>query len=93
MPYYVFLVHGEDTRQPEGRRGFYTTRCRQAPTQEAAAEALLADLREEFTTGVSASYWSSDVPSLTINDCWRTSWLGRSRYPNRGSTFYEDTDR
>jgi hypothetical protein len=86
MPFYRFLIHGRDPCLAE--RGFYTTRHAYADTQVAAAEKVLRRLEIEFTSGVSASIWSSDTPIMTVEDGWRIGLHQLLAAPNRGSTFY-----
>lgn len=92
MPFYRFMVHGTDVRVPDNARGFFTTRHAFGGSPEQAAVKVLRRLRNEFTSGISASIWNSEPPLLVIEKCWEIGIHQLFAAPNQGSTFYDDRD-
>lgn len=89
MPFYRFSIHGRDTEAADGTRGFYTTRHAFGASEQIAAKKVLKRLETEFTMGVSAHFWKSSSPAMTVEDSWKIGMHQLWSAPNSGSTFYE----
>jgi hypothetical protein len=100
MPLYRMIIHGRGKfvlREDEDgyihiTDGFYTTRWCRAASKERATERGMALLRKEWTTGRSAHLNQGAPLSLEIDKIWRIALFDIWRAPNRGHTFYNDTD-
>ncbi len=79
MPYFRYLIQGR-AGPAHDRMGFYTTRTFHALEEATARKKALSSARREF--GGSAK----------VEDVWQVSLLASFRPPNRGATFYEESD-
>lgn len=100
MPLYRMIIHGrgkfvlgvDEDGHTHLTDGFYTTRWCRAASKEGAAERGMALLRKEWTSGRSAHLNQGAPLNLEIDKIWRIGLFDIWRAPNRGHTFYSDTD-
>jgi hypothetical protein len=91
MPFYRFIIHGKGVLTNEGCTGFYTTRWAFGRSEALAAEAALKSVRKAWESGEYEG-WSKSLPTLEIEDGWEIGVQDLWKAPNKGSTFYVETD-
>jgi hypothetical protein len=87
VPFFRFIVHGTGNF-PGGIAGFYTTRWSWARTQAAAESKVLKQVKR----GLKGSLKRDAVRTLEIEEARQISTLEIWRMPNRGYTFYSESD-
>jgi hypothetical protein len=88
MSIYRVLIEGRGLFAG-GSTGFFTSRAVSAETLDEARSIVIADLKEEWSTGVSAYLLEADALKLNVIDGWRVRLWNSS--PNGGHTFFDES--
>lgn len=97
MPAYRFMIEGKDEdSSPDAFTdgssiGFFTTRVADGRTLAKAQNSVLATLREEWSSGVSARLFSGKRLKLIVVDAWPVGLWNRYRGANGGHTFFGES--
>lgn len=92
MPFYAVIVEGvlpADTPMAP-LRGFFTTRTLRVPDIETAERLAIKLVMDDWLTNHVSH--PRDLPSLSVDSSWRCGFWGWLRGPNRGHTFWSDSD-
>jgi hypothetical protein len=87
VPFFRFILHGTGDF-PDGIAGFHSTRWAWARTKEAAESKVLKQVKRNLNRRLNREA----IRTLEIEEAWRISPLEIWRAPNRGHTFYNESD-
>jgi hypothetical protein len=93
MPYFRVRVEGKNISVPMGDStaiGFFTTRAVRARSPEEAIERVRSMLTTAWTTGPYATWNNGAVPTILIEEVWRSPWFKNIFFKNDGHVFYPD---
>jgi hypothetical protein len=89
MPFFKFLIRGDDVDAPPGTHGFFIVRSAFGSTEAVARSKVLRSVEHELMHGKSAASWRSSLPQMEIEQADRIGLLDVRRR-HSGFIFYRN---